>query len=139
MKSFLNSEVLRQSPARGTAIFACLYAALTVALDWLFRWELGDHTMPPLWTVLVTIGIETAIFSLVVYLLLVSVRRQHQAVEELNHEMRNAMQVLSYAVRQCDADTAPKAEAAIQSMSGTLRRVSQRLGLVSERKWRPEK
>ena len=42
-----------------------------------------------------------------------------------------------YAAQQCDAETAPKAQEAIDNISNTLRDVTQRLGAVSERKYRP--
>ena len=95
--------------------------------------------MPPLWTILVTLGITTAISSIVVYLLLTLLQQQQCALEELNHEMRNAMQVLSYAVQQCDGETAPQAEFAIRRMSDTLRKVSQDLGSMPERRDHPER
>ena len=81
----------------------------------------------------------TAISTFVVYLLLSFTKRQQEALEELNHELRNALQILSYAIPQCDGDTRPKAEAAIESMSSTVRRISQRLGMVSEKELRPRR
>jgi hypothetical protein len=139
VKILLKSAVLRQNPLRGTVSFAVLYFALSFGLDWAFRWTIADNPIPPLWTILVSLGITTAISSVVVYLLLTLLQQQQCALEELNHEMRNAMQVLSYAVQQCDSETAPQAEVAIRRMSDTLRKVSQELGSVSERRLRPER
>jgi hypothetical protein len=139
VRFLLNSSLLRQNPVRGTIIFAIVYFGASFGSDWLFRWTIGDAPMPPLWTVFVTIGIGTAISSVVVLLLLSFARRQYEALEELNHELRNALQVLSYAVPQCDEETRPTAEGAIESMSSTLRRVSQRLGMMSEKELRPRR
>ncbi len=139
MKTLLNSAVLRQNPVRGTVIFACLYFAANFAADWLFRWSMAENPMPPVWAIITSIGIVTAISSIVVYLLLSFTKRQQEALEELNHELRNALQILSYAVPQCDGETRPKAEEAIESMSSTLRRISQRLGMVSEKELRPRR
>ena len=139
MKTLLKSAVLRQDPVRGTVIFAVMYALIKVGADWLFRWTIPGKPHPPIWSLIVTIGIGTAISSAAVFLLLVLARRQQDALEELNHELRNSLQVLSYAVNQCDGETRPKAQAAIGKLSDTVRQVSQSLGMVSEREFRPKK
>ncbi|MGZ4814011.1 MAG: hypothetical protein ACXVZV_01280 [Terriglobales bacterium] len=138
MKKLLNSGILRQNPVQGTIRFAVLYFGISFFLDWLFRWVIGQNPVPPLWTVILSIVGATTIASSAVYLLLCFTKRQQEALEELNHSMRNAMQILSYAAQQCDADTAPKAQAAIDEMSDSLRRITQRLGAVSAREFRPE-
>ena len=138
VKKLLNSGILRQNPAQGTTAFAVVYFAISVFLDWLLRWVIGQTPVPPMWTVLLSISGATAIASIAVYLLLCFTKRQHEALEELNHKMRNAMQILAYAAQQCDADTAPKAQAAIDEMSQSLRQITQRLGGMSEREFRPE-
>jgi signal transduction histidine kinase len=138
VKNLLNSGILRQNPVQGTIRFAVLYFGVSFILDWMFRWMIGQNPMPPLWTVLMSIGGATCISSIVVYLLLAFNQRQQQALEELNHELRNAMQILVYASQQCDDETQPKAQAAIDSMSDSLRRVTQRLGAISEHEFRPE-
>ena len=137
MKKLLNSGILRQNPVRGTAIFAALYFSISFFLDWLFRWTIGQNPMPPFWMVLVSLTGATSISSLVVYLLLCFNQRQQKALEELNHSLRNSLQVLMYAAQQCDAETQPKAQDAIDNISDTLRRVTQELGAVSEREYRP--
>lgn len=137
MKSLLNSAVLRQRPVQGTIRFAVLYFGISFILDWTFRWTIGQNPVPPLWTVIASIGGATLISSVAVYLLLSFNQRQQQALEELNHELRNAMQILAYASQQCDHDTQPKAQAAINSMSDTLRRITHRLGAASEHELRP--
>jgi two-component sensor histidine kinase len=137
VKKLLNSGILRQNPVSGTIVFAILYCGLCLFLDWLLRWRFVQHPQPPLWTVLASIASATAISSVAVYLLLSFNRRQQLALEELNHSLRNSLQVLMYAAQQCDADTAPKAQEAIDSISDTLRDVTQRLGAMSEREYRP--
>ena len=137
MKSLLNSRILRQNPVQGTIVFACLYFGVSFFLDWLFRWTIGQNPMPPIWTVLVSISGATIISSAVVYLLLCFTQRQQKALEELNHNLRNSLQVLVYAAQQCDAETQPRAQAAIDNLSGSLRRVTQELGAISEREYRP--
>lgn len=137
MKKLLNSGMLRHNPVQGTIVFAVLYFAVSLFLDWLFRWTIGQNPMPPLWTVLVSISGATTIASLAVYLLLCFTQRQQKALEELNHSLRNSLQVLMYAAQQCDDETQPKALEAIDGLSNTLRDVSQKLGVISEREFRP--
>lgn len=138
VKNLLNSGILRQNPVQGTLRFAVLYFGTSFVLDWLFRWTIGQNPMPPLWTILMSIGGATVISSIVVYLLLVFNQRQQRALEELNHSLRNSLQVLMYAAQQCDAETQPRAQEAIDSISTTLRDVTQRLGAMSERQLRPD-
>lgn len=138
MKTLLKSAILRQNPVRGTIVFAIIYAALKFAADWAFRWSIPDKSPPPVWAIVLTIGIGTAIASMAVFLLLTLTQRQKHALEELNHELRNALQVLSYAVDQCDGETRPKAQQAIGTLSDAVRKISQKLGMVSEREYRPK-
>jgi len=134
----LNSGILRQNPVQGTIAFALLYFGASFLLDFLFRWSIGQSPMPPLWTILLSIGGATTIASIAVYLLLCFTKRQQEALEELNHSLRNSLQVLMYAAQQCDAETQPKAQEAIDNISDTLRNVTQRLGALSEREFRPD-
>jgi len=138
VKTLLKSAVLRQDPVRGTILFAVIFSAIKLAADWIFRWSIPDKTPPPVWAIVLTIGIGTVIASMAVFLLLTVMQRQKQALEELNHELRNALQVLSYAVNQCDRETRPKAQEAIGSLSDAVRKISQKLGMVSEREYRPK-
>jgi two-component sensor histidine kinase len=137
VKKLLNSGILRQNPVSGTIVFAILYFGFSVFLDWFFSWRVARVSAVPLWTVLLSIGAPTLVSSVAVYLLLSFHRRQQEALEELNHSLRNSLQVLMYAAQQCDAETAPKAQKAIDSISDTLREVTQRLGAMSEREYRP--
>ena len=138
MKTFLKSAILRQNPVRGTILFAVIYSVIKLTADWVFRWSIPDKAPPPAWAIILTIGIGTAIASLAVFLLLTFTQRQQRALEELNHELRNALQVLSYAVDQCDGETRPKAQQAIGTLSDAVRKISQKLGMVSEREYRPK-
>jgi two-component sensor histidine kinase len=138
LKTYLKAAALKQSPVRGTLLFAVVYSAIKFLADWTFRWRIPDRPEPPMWSVILTIAIGSAIASLVVFLLLTFMQRQQRALEELNHELRNALQILSYSVNQCDKETRPKAQQAIETLSDAVRRISQKLGMVSEREYRPK-
>ena len=139
MSFLLKSRLLRLDPVRGTLAFAVLFFTLRLATDWLFRWTIAGNPAPPAWTVVVTIGFGTVLASTAVFLLLSLMKAQREGLEQLNHQMRNSMQVLAYAIQQCDGETAPKAQAAIRDMSDTLRAVSKRLGMESAERLTPKK
>lgn len=121
-------EVSRLSPRLGTAIFALSFFAIRIGSDWLFRWFIADAPVPPLWTVLITTGIGTAISSVFVYLLLVSVQKQVHAVRLLNHELRNSLQVLTYMVSNLEPRMAVAAKSSIDRLLHALRAASELLG-----------
>jgi hypothetical protein len=121
-------EVSRLSPRLGTVIFALAFFAIRIGSDWLFRWFIAAAPVPPLWTVLITTGIGTAISSALVYLLLLSVQRQFRAVRLLNHELRNSLQVLSYVVSNLEPRMAAAASSSIDRLIQALREASKLLG-----------
>ncbi|MFZ0956911.1 MAG: hypothetical protein WAN60_11260 [Candidatus Sulfotelmatobacter sp.] len=116
------------SPRLGTIIFAVAFFAIRIGSDWLFRWFIADAPVPPIWTVLITTGIGTAISSVLVYLLLVSVQRQVRAVGLLNHELRNSLQVLTYVVSNLEPRMAAVASDSINRLLHALRDASKLLG-----------
>lgn len=120
--------VSRLSPRLGTAIFALSFFVIRIGSDWLFRWFIADAPVPPLWTVFITTGIGTAISSVLVYLLLVSVQRQFRAVRLLNHELRNSLQVLTYMVSTLEPRMAVAAKGSIERLLQALREASKLLG-----------
>jgi predicted nucleic acid-binding protein len=78
---------------------------------------------------LITTGIGTAISSVLIYLLLASAQKQCRAVRVLNHELRNSLQVLSFAA----ANLEPKmAAAARDSIARLLRALQQASNLLGE-------
>lgn len=121
-------EVSRLSPRLGTIIFALAFFAIRIGSDWLFRWFIADAPVPPLWTVLITTGIGTAISSVLVYLLLVAVQRQFRAVRLLNHELRNSLQVLTYVVSDLEPRMAVAAKTSMDRLLQALREASKLLG-----------
>jgi hypothetical protein len=121
-------EVSRLSPGLGTVIFALAFFAIRIGSDWLFRWFIADAPVPPLWTVLITTGIGTAISSALVYLLLVSVQKQVRAVRLLNHELRNSLQVFTCVVSNLEPRMAAAASSSIDRLMQALREASKLLG-----------
>jgi signal transduction histidine kinase len=122
-------EPSQLSPVLGTVLFALAFFAIRIGSDWFFRWFIAETPRPPLWTVLITTGIGTAISSVLVYLLLASAQKQFRAVRVLNHELRNSLQVLSFAA----ANLEPKmAAAARDSIARLLRALQQASNLLGE-------
>ncbi len=120
-------------------MFAIAYSILKFLADWLIHWVIPARPIPPVWSMVITIGIGTVIASILVFLLFSLMNRQQRALEQLNHELRNALQVLSYITHDSDPETRVKAHAAIRTISESVRRISRDLGMASEREYRPKK
>jgi hypothetical protein len=116
------------SPRLGTAIFALAFFGIRIGSDWLFRWFIADAPMPPLWTIVITTGIGTAISSVFVYLLLASAQKQFRAVRLLNHELRNSLQVLTLVASNLEPKMAAAARGSIDRLLCALRQASKLLG-----------
>lgn len=114
---------------RGTILFAILFFFARLGMDWLFRWWVPDISVPPLWSVVLTLGAGTLIASTAVFLLLQSIRREFVLMRELNHELRNALQVMSYALPHCDSESREHVGVAIDRVTSTLTAMSEELGI----------
>jgi two-component sensor histidine kinase len=121
-------QLTRIGPLVGALLFGALHFVVRLGTDWIFRSEIPDYPMPPLWSMLLTQLFGTLITAVVVYYLLATLRAQMFAVRELNHELRNALQVISYIVPQCAPADAEKGRAAVQRLTQALARVSKELG-----------
>jgi two-component sensor histidine kinase len=113
-------------PWLGALAFAALFLALRVGFDYWVRNLVAGQPADPWWTVLSSMGLGTLIASWIVYRLLRTQQRQRMAIERLNHEIRNGLQVLSYlaALQGRPAEQAREAFARIEK---TLREVSAEL------------
>ena len=116
------------SPQSRNFIFALAFFAIRIGSDWLFQWFIADAPVPPLWTVLITTGIGTAISSVLVYVLLVSVQRQVRAVRLLNHELRNSCRCLLVWYRILSLGWQPPLSGSIDRLIQALREASKLLG-----------
>ena len=125
---FASWELSEVSPVLGTAIFALVFFAIRIGSDWFFRWFIADAPRPPLWTVLITTGIGTAISSILVYLLLASAQKQFRAVRLLNHELGNSLQVLIAVTADIEPQMAAMARGSIDRLLRALRQASNLLG-----------
>ena len=116
------------NPKYGTVAFATMFFFARLGIDWLFRWHLPGVPVPPLWSIAVTLGIDTAIASIAVFGLLVLMQRERAAIVQLNHELRNTLQVLAYALPDCDQRSQEHLTVALDRMTGTLRKLSRLTG-----------
>jgi hypothetical protein len=121
------------NPKHGTAAFALMFFFARLGIDWLFRWHLPGTPVPPLWAVALTLGLDTAIASLAVYGFLILMKRERAAIVELNHELRNSLQVLAYALPDCDQRSQEHLTVALDRMTGTLRKLSRLTGTSPDR------
>lgn len=75
----------------------------------------------------VILGIGCVIAAVLVYRLLDALRRNRAASEKLNHELRNALQIMAYILPTCGEIQAEQARMAIGRMSVVLREISRQL------------
>lgn len=115
-------------PFMGTAIFAVMFFFALLGLDWIFHSYLPEMPAPPFWAICIPIGIATVVASGLVYILLERLQAEHHAVETLNHELRNALQIMIYVLPSCDARSNDMVATALRRMSTTLSGVSEELG-----------
>jgi uncharacterized membrane protein YgaE (UPF0421/DUF939 family) len=115
-------------PAAGTLAFAVVMVCLMLTLNWavsklhphLHFWSLLSQMMGPV--------LGTLITSLVVYYLLRVLRRQRELLGTLNHEMRNALQILAYVIPASDGKYQKAAKDALDRMKRVVWEISEQLG-----------
>lgn len=115
-------------PLAGSLVFAGALLIGRLLLNWVV-----SKNQPNLhfWsTVSMLLGpvLGTAIAGGVVYLLLAKLRREHQLMEMLNHELRNALQILAYLVPASHAQQREAARDALERITKVMRKISKQMG-----------
>ena len=120
-------KVYTLSPLVGAMVFAGIFFSGGMLFEWLFRSVVAEEKTPLWWSLALTQAIGCLIAAFLLYLLLDALRRHRRAAEQLNHELRNALQIMAYILHSCDEVQAEQARAAIVRMSYVLREISQQL------------
>lgn len=115
-------------PVIGTLAFAAVMLGSLLALNWavyvlrphLHFWSLPSQFMGPV--------LCTFIASLVVYFLLSVLRKQRALLGMLNHEMRNALQILAYVIPASENRYQKAARDALDRMKRVVWEISDQLG-----------
>ena len=112
----------------GALAFAVLLLAGRLALNWaVSRLNPNLHFWSAASQLLGT-GLGTLVASLAVYLLLRSRRKQRELLGTLNHELRNALQVIAYLIPHSEPAYREAARGAIERMKKVVREISHQLG-----------
>ncbi len=114
------------TPWQGALAFAALFLALRLGFDYWVRNLVAGQPADPWWAVLSSMGLGTMIASWIVYRLLRAQQRQRMAIERLNHEIRNGLQVLTY-LAAAKGRPSEQARDAFARIEKTLREVSAEL------------
>lgn len=115
------------TPVRGTLVFASGFFVIRVVVDYLLHTVAPDRPAEPWWSSVSSVGFGTAIAAWFVYRLLKTLQIQRRLMESLNHEVRNALQVLAY-LGSADKPNANLAREAVARIERTVREVSAELG-----------
>jgi hypothetical protein len=130
----VQTEISRLPPGLATGLFAFAFFAIRIGTDWLFRSYIPGRPMAPVWSILLTTAIEAGVSSGLVYLLLASVQTQLRAVRLLNHELRNALQVLTFTMENLEPGIAEEARGSINRALQALQHASTLLGRTGYRR-----
>jgi len=125
-------------PVVGAVLVAVLLFFAGLGMDWLFHGHLPDKPLPPMWMLFIPIALWSLIASVLVYVLLQRIQAEHEAAVRLNHDLRNAMQVLIYVMPRCDAASGKMVADAVARMTATLGDVSETFSLDPSTSRRPE-
>ena len=124
----LRQRLLLLPPSLGALVFLAVLLAGRLILNWAIH---RIHPNLHFWSVisqLLGAVLGSIVASIVVYFLLRSRRRQRELLGVLNHELRNALQVIAYMVPHTEPAYRDAARGAIDRMKKVVREISQKLG-----------
>jgi hypothetical protein len=70
----------------------------------------------------------SVVATLLAWLHMARIRREHAAIQKLNHELRNALQILQYVYSSCAPEGAEQARVAVARITSAVATVSGQLG-----------
>ena len=116
------------SALAGALAFAASLLGLRLLINWtvsrlspnLHFWSAWSQVLGPV--------IGTAVASIVVYVLLRNQHKQRELLGTLNHELRNALQVIAYLIPHSEAAYQEAARGAVERMRKIVKEISSRLG-----------
>jgi hypothetical protein len=114
-------------------LVASVSCALVSILTSLGGGWIVQHSRIPLHISWVWRGIAAGLGASVIatclaWLLTAQMRQKHAALQKLNKELRNGLQILSYVCSQCEPEVAEQARAAVTRISSANAKASEQLG-----------
>lgn len=124
----LRQRLLSMPPSVGALVFLAVLLSGRLVLNWAVS---RVHPNLHFWSVasqLLGTVLGSAVATAVVYLLLRSRRKQSELLGMLNHELRNALQVIAYMIPHTEPAYREAARGAIDRMKKVVREISHKLG-----------
>jgi len=124
----LRQRLLSLPPSAGTLIFLVALLGGRLLLNWVVS---RVHPHLHFWSVasqLLGTVLGSAVARAAVYLLLRSRKKQRELLGMLNHELRNALQVIAYLIPHSEPAYREAARGAIDRMKKVVREISHQLG-----------
>ena len=128
MRSPIHCPFCRYSPLVASVSCALLCILTSLGGGWIVQ-----HSRVSLHISWVWRGIAAGLGASVIatglaWLLTTRIRQKHAALQKLNHELRNGLQILSYVCSQCEPEIAEQARAAVTRITSAIAKVSEQLG-----------
>ena len=124
----LRQRLLSMSPSVGALVFLAVLLGGRLILNWTIH---RIHPNLHFWSVisqLLGAVLGSIVASAVVFLLLRNQRKQRELLGMLNHELRNALQVIAYMIPNSQPAYREAARGAIDRMKKVVREISHQLG-----------
>jgi hypothetical protein len=128
MRLPIHCRFCRLSPPLASASCAVICILTSLGGVWLFEQRIFSFHSG-----LVFKGIGAGIGASVVatwlaWLLMSRIRQEHAAIQKLNHELRNALQIVQCVYSSCAPEAAVQARVAVARITSSLATVSEQLG-----------
>jgi hypothetical protein len=118
---------------RYSPVVACVSCALLCMLtslggEWIVQHSRVSLNISWVWRGIAAGMGASVIATCLAWLFTNRIRRKHAALQKLNHELRNGLQILSYVCSQCEPEVAEQARAAVTRITSAIAKVSEQLG-----------
>jgi len=120
--------LLSRRPLAGTLVFAASLLGLRLLINWIVSKLNPNLHFWSAWSQVLGPVVGTAVASIVVFLLLRNQRKQRELLGTLNHELRNALQIIAYLIPHSEAAYREAAQGAIERMKKIVKQISSQLG-----------
>jgi hypothetical protein len=85
-----------------------------------------------MWSLLLPQLFGASVVTALLFLLLGVIQQQHKSMQELNHGLRNALEIICYLLPQLPPEARTQGNEAVARIVTTVRVVSKRLGVGME-------
>lgn len=116
----------------GAVVGGVVYFFARSGADWVCRYYVPGYPLPPMWSLLLPQLFGASVVTALLFLLLGVIQQQHKSMQELNHGLRNALEIICYLLPQLPPEARTQGNEAVARIVTTVRVVSKRLGVGME-------